>query len=779
MLFTSQSYFSIVLLVMLKLGIRTKILFLILAATILPLVSLNFFWSNSQRQDLHGDARTQQALVTRNDANDVNNFIVAKIRTLIIHSQNESLQQFTDLNKASLEIGTLLYQDKDITRAALVNQGGDEIVALTSDLKKSTLQNVKNSAAFQVVNFYAGNEYISPVSTDTHGTPFVTIAVPLVTFTKPQDLNDLSTAEAGVVRNPQDIKGALIAQISLANLWNSVLSSTGAGPTASPDAYAYVVDDKGVIIAHPDTSLNTSHKDASNIPIVALFKNSIGSTTITGSMQGMSEKGVQTIASFERIPSTNWGVIYQQPVGSLYASLNHVTYLGLAIAGVAIVVMFWLSFWLSRFITKPILSIAAAAERIGRGQFSEKIAMKRSDEIGQLSVSVNTMGHNLQSYIQRVDAQRRQLEIILNSTTDSILALDVNGVILIANRVTGTLAELDTKLLVGKDIRDVFTWKRNLQDVAIAYDSAGTETYNDLTYTSPSGTIHYVNLVSVGVATTNAAVQTIITIHDETKSRELEDMKLDFVSMAAHELRTPLSAIRGYLELMAIQPKEAMNDAIRHYTQQARTSAVTLSSLISNLLDVSRIERGTLVLSMEKVDLASIVALSVEGLQMNAANKHITLSYSGAPDNEYIVGDKVAIREVIDNLCDNAIKYTQQGGSVAVNLVSVDDSYVLSIKDTGIGIPANALPYLFTKFYRVHGGLESGSTGTGLGLFISKSIVERHSGTITVQSKIGSGTEFRVSIPKYSDQRSLELQKGNQSKNAGTRRGWSTKNTTR
>jgi signal transduction histidine kinase len=751
-----------------KLGIRPKILLLIMAATIIPLLSLNLFWTNSQRQSLVNDVRSRQSLLTQNNANEVNNFITEKVRTLIIHSQSPSMQQY-NASKTPLEISTLLYQDKDLTRAALVNQSGQEVAALTSDLKNAPLQDVRDSDAFKVVTYYAGNDYISPISLDKSGHPSITIAVPLVTFTTPQELGTLSTAEPGLVRNPQDIKGALIAQVSLENLWNSVLSTA----STSTRGYAYVVDDKGIVIAHPDDGYTNQHKDVSSVPIISLFKQSLASTSSTPhSLQGRSEKGVEVMATYQKISATDWGVVYEQPLSEIYKNVDRVSYLGLGLSAAAIITMALLSLWLSRFISKPILQIARVADRIGKGNFEEHVVMHRSDEIGALSDSVNAMGANLQSFINRIDRQRKQLEVILNSTTDSILAVDEHGTITIANQATAELCSRQSPP-IGEYISALFPWTQNQRPYKVDYNAEGTHTHYDLQFTGKNGAIHFVNLIVV-----KAGGQSIVTIHDETKSRELEDMKLDFVSMAAHELRTPLSTIRGYLELISYQSAENI-DNVQRYIKQARRSAEELASLISNLLDVSRIERGTLVLTMDKVDFAVSAKECVQNLKFNADSKNIAVSYTGPDSGDFVIADSVAIREVISNLIDNAIKYTHKDGHVDIKLVGQDNHYSLSVTDDGVGIPANALPYLFTKFYRVHGGLESGSTGTGLGLFISKSIIERHGGTITVESNHGQGSTFTVTIPKFTEDTFAALQKAKGAQNVSRKRGWTTKNIAR
>jgi len=761
---------------MVTLGIRSKILILIMAATIIPLLSLNIYWTNSQRQSLKEATRSRQTLATHNDANSVNAFLDEKVRALIIHSQSASLQQ-QNTARASLELSTLLYQDKDLSRVALVDQNGQETVALTGDLKTSSLKNVQSTDAFKVVNYFAGNQYISPVTTDSKGHPTITIAVPLIAFTTPQELGTLSTAEAGVVRNPDDIKGALIAQVSLENLWSTVLSTNkSTNDSSTPnDGYAYVVDDKGAIIAHQDGGLVDTHKNVSSVPIVALFKSNLGSSgNITKSVTGISEKGVQVAATYESIPATKWAVIFEEPVSSIYQSVNHVSRLGLALSAAAIIIMAVLSYALSRYSTTPILRVAKAAQLIGQGTFGTRVNLRRNDEIGQLGDSINAMGENLQGFIARIETQRHQLEVILNSTADGIMSVDQEGAIQVANMTIANLAGRPLDSLAGRRVVDVLPWTRQAKRFVVDYQANGTRSYEDLEYTRDDGTVHYVNVIVV-----KASDQAIVTIHDITKSRELEDMKVDFVSMAAHELRTPLSRIKGYLELATAQPDSAANEQVRAFIAQSHRSAMELSTLISNLLDVSRIEKGNLLLTMDKVDFAEVVNQAVRNFVFTAEANDITLDYTGPHHDHFIIGDTVAIREVVDNLVDNAIKYTAAKGHVTVSFTQEGSSYIINVEDNGQGIPANALPYLFTKFYRVHGGLESGSGGTGLGLFITKSIIERHNGSIAVKSIEGQGSTFTVTLPIFNEATFINIQKAEGAEHVSKRRGWTTTNIAR
>lgn len=441
-----------------------------------------------------------------------------------------------------------------------------------------------------------------------------------------------------------------------------------------------------------------------------------------------------------------------------------------------------IAFYMTRYFTKPILTIAKTAERIGKGDFAARVELRHNDEIGMLGDSVNRMGLSLRDFVASIEGQRHRLEIILNSITESILAIDKQGTIIIANQAASKLSERSVEQLVGKKIQDIFMWQKAGKPFVINYAQDGTAYYDSLEYFDQAGARHYIKIIIARISgeQEQKAAQTIVTIHDETKSKDLDAMKVDFVSMAAHELRTPLAAIRGYLELINFG-KVDKTDTATKYLNQALKSTAELGDLINNLLDVTRIERGTLIFNLDKVDIAKELMQAVENTSFSAKDKKIKLSFNGPTRDCFVIGDRIALREVINNLITNAITYTNKKGSVEVTLSQEDKNYVVSVKDTGIGIAQESQANLFTKFYRVHGGLNSGSTGTGLGLFISKSIIDRHEGSIDVMSQEGIGSTFTFKLPIFDESQFARLQSQRQPQIIVSRRqhGWITKNITR
>lgn len=511
---------------------------------------------------------------------------------------------------------------------------------------------------------------------------------------------------------------------------------------------------------------------------------SLGLQEATGSTynQAGDYRGKQVLIVARPVGSTGWVLATKidrsEAFGPVFALRDSLLAAVLLVSLITIAV----ALLATRFFTHPILQIGRVSRQIGRGDFSAKLDIRRKDEIGALARSVNTMGTNLEQLVGGIESQRQRLQVVLDSTIEAIFAVDNEARIVLANSAAAKLLAASPEVLVGKSLNDLFSWKHGKQQVVPDYASPGVRSYVDLQFTDPSGGKRFAKLSVAGVANPQKHYSTkaIVTINDETASHDLENMKTDFVSLAAHELRTPLTAVRGYLEVALYKESQGDSTDTITFVRRALKNVVELGGLINNLLDVSRIERGTLTLTTERVDIASVLSRLVEDSKFTAEDRQINLMLTQSEQPAYVIGDELALREVFNNLLANAIKYSHDGGEVEVHLGRKGDKYEIIFKDSGPGIPAEALPHLFSKFYRVHGGLASGNSGTGLGLFIAKSIVERHHGTISVISQTGEGTNFTVLLPVFDE----EVFKNQRSKsevetNVRRKRGWVTKNIAR
>ena len=243
-----------------------------------------------------------------------------------------------------------------------------------------------------------------------------------------------------------------------------------------------------------------------------------------------------------------------------------------------------------------------------------------------------------------------------------------------------------------------------------------------------------------------ANLSCILILHDLSHEQELERMKLDFVSMASHELKTPLTNIIGYLSVFIDENKSKLNKDQIDLLNHSLIASKQLLGLVENLLNVNKIERDQLSVSIEPTDLSAILTKSVDDLQNQAKLKNISLILNLQALLPKVLADPIRLPEVINNLVANAINYTNAGGSVRVSTEVSPTEVITTIADTGVGIPKDAIPHLFTKFFRVS-SIQKVSKGTGLGLYISKSIIQKLNGRIWVDSEINKGTQFHFSLP--------------------------------
>lgn len=229
-----------------------------------------------------------------------------------------------------------------------------------------------------------------------------------------------------------------------------------------------------------------------------------------------------------------------------------------------------------------------------------------------------------------------------------------------------------------------------------------------------------------------------------TRLKEVNQLKDDFISMASHELRSPLTAIRGYTSL--IKERTDLPDEVHDRLRKIDRAAETLNQLIEDILDVSRIDQGRLTLSLEPVRVAEIVGDVSSLLQQKATEKGLALRSEDVNQTLILNADRVRLRQVLINLVDNAIKYTSEG-SVELSVVAEQDSAIIRVSDSGLGMSAEDQRGLFQKFYRVNSSDVRKQTGTGLGLWITKELVERMGGTISVESIKGLGTHMIIRFP--------------------------------
>jgi len=749
-----------------NLGIRQKVFILFSVIALLPLIVINVVWLRSARSQLMQSAINRQNIFIESSSVRVNNAIEAGIDAVIARSQEPSI---INLDIAQARVSLLQYanQDSSILNITLADSNGDEKVVVRNHELSAALTNIKNTKPFEVVTQRSNDIQISETVVDD-GIPKVTFSVPLLSFSKLGDQN-LTTSEAIARRFGSDVKGALIVEVSMKSLWESVISTELGG-----DSYTYIVDAAGKLLAHPDLNFGKAGKDLSKAPQVAMFLKDNEKPVKPALRQ--SEKNVEVLSSSYPVKNTGWAVIMEEPVASILNPATNVMRLAITIFSIAAGISIILSFIFSRNIVRPISKLVAGTSRAGEGNLDAQIAIESTDEIGVLARRFNLMTYNLKRMIANMRNESMKLNVVLNSVNEGIVAIDSLGKIIVANIASSVLAGVMPDELTGKQFDEVFKLVDGKEPFKI--DADKNTSARDIIFVSSNERIHFLDVSVNKIRNDPEGISSIITLRDQTDERELENMKLDFVSMAAHELRTPLTAVRGYLSLLSADKQSEISPQSKQSIERAKSSTKQLVGLINNLLNVSKIERGSLNLSFSKIDWAKIIISTINDHKFSATEKRITIHYNGPEEGIPLMADELAIREVLNNLLTNAIHYTEADGHVTVGVRTEDKQVVTFVQDDGIGMTPNVVQRLFTKFFRAKGPLASGSGGTGLGLYISKSIVELHQGKIWVESEYGKGSTFTFSLPVY-DAVQYDQQNNKQDPGVNKRRGWITKNTTR
>jgi len=343
---------------------------------------------------------------------------------------------------------------------------------------------------------------------------------------------------------------------------------------------------------------------------------------------------------------------------------------------------------------------------------------------------------------------------VVNGVVEALLLVSPGDRrVLSVNRQFETLFSVGTSQVKGRtlDDPDGFVDKAFAEPEALRERFAGAADDDSATFTQTFKQVwpqeRLLELFSAPVLSERGFVGRLYGFRDVTQERELDRMKTEFVSQVSHELRTPLTAIKGFTELVLDGDAGDINEEQNEYLGIVKSNVDRLMALINDLLDIARIESGRVQLKVEQVDLADLIKLVGQSMRPLVQGKDQTLSTEIEPNLPTVMADRDRVVQVITNLVSNAHKYTQAGGSILVRAHTVDNMVKIDVKDNGMGIPADDVPKLFSRFFRVDSSLTREIGGTGLGLSIVKSIVELHGGAIMVESVQGEGSTFGFTLP--------------------------------
>ncbi len=410
-------------------------------------------------------------------------------------------------------------------------------------------------------------------------------------------------------------------------------------------------------------------------------------------------------------------------------------------AGAAVFFLFYFLF--KRSFVGKIRKISHAAQRLSRGDLNEKISITEGREFQALASAMNHIASTLKTRIGESEGERAKLFAILDNMAEGVIAVDDQKQVLILNpsaaRIFGARRE---KNLGHSLIQSVQSHQMDeMMDQALA----------ERTMVSAEIEIDYpheavLKVSAVGLTKPTGGVSGILVLYDVTQMRKLENLRREFVANVSHELRTPLTSIRGFVETLlsgAYRDPEKAKEFLKIMDEDSSR----LGRLIDDLLDLSKFESKQAPLQKTKLDAAAEIEKTLAVFLPRLEEKKIAVKKKFEPANLKIQADPDRLRQVLVNLLDNAIKFSREGGTIQIETEKKSKFLCVSIQDDGAGIPADSIPRIFERFYRVDKARNRDLGGTGLGLAIVKHIVEAHGGSAACESELGKGSRFSFTLP--------------------------------
>ncbi len=420
---------------------------------------------------------------------------------------------------------------------------------------------------------------------------------------------------------------------------------------------------------------------------------------------------------------------------------NNIALGGFLIAILASVICFYVS----RRISRPIEDLREGAEDFAKGNLDHRLPVPSTHETAGLAEAMNAMAARLEKRIEAEINQRNEMEAILSSMTEGVIAIDMEEHIRGFNDAAIHIVSGLEENSKGKGLQEVIR-NLELQQIMIRTLKEDISVSEDILLHQPDPRIVHVHATPMRDSH-KVRMGTLLVLNDVTQLRHLEKMRQDFVANVSHEIKTPLTTIKGFVETLQSGAKENPEDAGRFITI-IENHTHRLEAIIEDLLQLSRIEKKNEAkeIRFEAGSIRNVIKSAIQICQAKADNKQIDIQLSG--DNSLTATINTALLEqALINLIDNAVKYSGEKSVIIVKTELVEEALAISIRDNGIGISRKHLPRLFERFYRVDRARSREQGGTGLGLAIVKHIVKAHGGHVTVESERGKGSIFTIRLP--------------------------------
>lgn len=532
---------------------------------------------------------------------------------------------------------------------------------------------------------------------------------------------------------------------------NKQIKSTLSEINNTNNAQIRVIDNKGIIRGtnEVDNQGIVGQKTTDNNIKNAIYNNrDVVRTTYSSQSNSRYYTTITRLIRTQGNNSELVGVIYMRSsLDSVYQNINQITLIYVSATFVAIILGLVMAIIISRAITRPIDEMKKQTLRIARGDYSGHVHVYGNDELGQLASAVNNLSVRVEEAQESTESERRRLDSVMAHMTDGVIATDRRGNVTIINETASSFLDHEPDDAVGKsildllDIRDDYTLRELLEDPDdLVLDFSTKE--HDLILQA------YFSLIQRESGFISGLV---CVLHDVTEQQKIDQDRREFVSNVSHELRTPLTSVRSYIEALSEgawkDPKVAPD-----FLKVTQEETDRMIRMINDLLTLSRMDSGTQRVELEMVNLNELFNYVLDRFDMmlkqdDQPEKTYTIKRDFTKRDLWVEIDTDRFTQVLDNLMNNAIKYSPDGGVVTARLLETHNNVILSVSDQGLGIPRADIPRIFDRFYRVDKARSRAQGGTGLGLAISREVVQMLGGRIWVDSREGRGSTFYISLP--------------------------------
>ena len=496
----------------------------------------------------------------------------------------------------------------------------------------------------------------------------------------------------------------------------------------------------GVVIA--DSEFNASEMDNHRYrpEIIAANTSDIGqSRRYSKTLQ----KPMLYVAVSAMASNGNLGYIRTAlPTQRIDEEINYLRRVIIIAASLTALIALFIGYWLAMSFARPLRQMTLIAKNYAHGRYQLRIPSQRRDEIGDLARSLNQMADISAQRFDIIKTERDQLSTILKSMNEGVITVTSEGLITHVNAAACRMLRTSGERCLGQALTDI-DGSDNLDHAFRQCQQQQTSVEQTIQLDGYTFSRHY--RLHVTLLKQSHQADAILVLQDITAVQRIDKMRADFVANASHELKTPITAIRGFAETLI--EDDTIDRAIQQrFMRKIHGQSIRLSALVSDLLALSRLESNDEAYNTQ-VDLQQVVQRVCANLQAVAQTQQVTLELQTKDGPMMLLGDDNALGQMATNLIDNAIKYTAAKGTVTVALTVTEGVAVLAVKDNGLGIDESDQERIFERFYRVDKARSQSLGGTGLGLAIVKHIVQSHKGLLQLNSKLNQGSTFTIKIP--------------------------------